>query len=143
MARSRWRGGDAGLTGRMALVMGLLAVVYLAFLAVLAAANVPTLWIIVIALVLLGGQYFFSDQLVLMSLGARIVSPQEAPDLHARIERLCALSDLPKPRIAIIEQDMPNALATGRDPQHAVVAVTTGLLSRLEGQELDAVLAHE
>ncbi|MBI4499382.1 MAG: zinc metalloprotease HtpX [Chloroflexi bacterium] len=143
MARSRWRGGDGGLAGRMLLVMGLLALVYLGFLAFLVFLDLPLPWLLVIAAVLLGAQYFFSDKLVLLSLGAREVSPQQAPDLHERIERLCALSDLPKPRVAIIQHDMPNALATGRDPQHAVVAVTTGLLRRLEGPELDAVLAHE
>lgn len=143
MAGRRWRGGDSGLQARMLLVMGLLAAVYLAFLAVLVYVETPVPFIILIAGVLLGAQYFFSDKLVLMSLGARVVEPREAPDLHARIERMAALTDLPKPRIAIIDSDVPNALATGRSPDHSVVAVTTGLLRRLEGRELDAVLAHE
>jgi heat shock protein HtpX len=143
MAGRRWRGGDTGLSARMLLVMGLLAAVYLGFLTLLVLLDVPTVWILVIAGVLLGAQYFFSDQLVLMSLGAKVVRPEQAPDLHARIERLCALTDLPKPRVAIIDSDVPNALATGRSPDHAVVAVTTGLLRRLDGRELDAVLAHE
>ncbi|MCX6021415.1 MAG: zinc metalloprotease HtpX [Chloroflexi bacterium] len=143
MAEGRWHGGDSGLSARMALVMALLAAVYLAFLAVLVYVNVPMPWILVIAGCLLGAQYFFSDKLVLASLGARVVSAEEAPDLHARIERLCALADLPKPRIAVVDSDVPNALATGRDVNHAVVAVTTGLTRRLNGRELDAVLAHE
>lgn len=143
MRGRRWRGGDAGLQARMLLVMGLLAAVYLGFLAVLVYVRTPFPIILLVAGVMLGAQYFFSDKLVLMSLGARVVEPREAPDLHARIERLCALTDLPKPRLAIIDSDVPNALATGRSPDHSVVAVTTGLLRRLEGRELDAVLAHE
>lgn len=92
---------------------------------------------------LLLAQYYFSDQLVLRSMGAKAVSRQEAPELHNLMERLAALADLPKPRVAVVQTDMPNAFATGRNPKHAVVAVTTGLMDRLDQPELEAVLAHE
>jgi heat shock protein HtpX len=98
-------------------------------------------------LVIVGGmaffQYFTSDKLALAASGAKIVSADEAPDLHAMVERLCAMADLPKPRIAVVNTDVPNAFATGRNPKHAAVAVTTGLWQRLEKEELEAVLAHE
>src|SRR5205085_12147319 len=88
-------------------------------------------------------QYYTSDRLALAASGAKVVSPQEAPELHAMVERLCALADLPKPRVAIIPSDVPNAFATGRNPKHAAVAVTEGLWRRLEPREIEAVLAHE
>ena len=88
-------------------------------------------------------QYWTSDKLALAASGAKIVSREEAPDLHAMVERLCAMADLPKPRIAVIPTDVPNAFATGRSPKHAAVAVTNGLWKRLEPQEIEAVLAHE
>jgi heat shock protein HtpX len=88
-------------------------------------------------------QYWTSDKLALAASGAKIVSREEAPDLHAIVERLCAMADLPKPRIAVIPTDVPNAFATGRSPKHAAVAVTNGLWKRLEPQEVEAVLAHE
>src|SRR5580765_6917734 len=98
-------------------------------------------------LVIVGGmaffQYFTSDKLALKASGAKIVSAEEAPDLHAMVERLCAMADLPKPRIAVVNTDVPNAFATGRNPKHAAVAVTTGLWHRLDQQEVEAVLAHE
>ena len=88
-------------------------------------------------------QYFTSDKLALAASGAKVVSEQEAPELHAMIERLCAMADLPKPRVAVIDTDVPNAFATGRSPKHAAVAVTTGLWRRLEPHEVEGVLAHE
>src|SRR5206468_11617924 len=88
-------------------------------------------------------QYFTSDKLALAASGAKVVSAEEAPDLHAMVERLCAMADLPKPRIAVVPSDVPNAFATGRNPKHAAVAVTQGLWSRLEPREVEAVLAHE
>lgn len=139
---ARW-GRDTGLSVRMFTVMFLLAVVYLAFIAVLVAAGVNTASILIIAVVLLGVQYFMSDKIALWSMGAREVSPQEAPDLHAMIDRLAQIADLPKPRVALASSDVPNAFATGRSPNHAVVAVTQGLLNRLEPSEVEAVLAHE
>ena len=88
-------------------------------------------------------QYWTSDKLALAASGAKIVSQEEAPELHAMVERLCAMADLPKPRIAVVDTDVPNAFATGRNPKHAAVAVTTGLWRRLEPQEVESVLAHE
>src|ERR687885_552134 len=138
-----WYGRDTGLSVRMFVVMFLLAVVYLAFLTVLWRAGVSYFGLIIVAVVMLGAQYFFSDKLVLWSMGAREVSPEEAPRLHAMIERLAQLGDLPKPRVAIAESDVPNAFATGRSPSNSVVCVTTGILRRLDEPQLEAVLAHE
>ena len=143
MRTREWYGGDAGLSARMFLVMFLLTALYLGFLAVLWSAGVNTFWIIIIAGGLLFVQYFFSDKLVLAAMGARVVSPQEAPELHGMIEQLCALMGLPKPRIAIAQSDMPNAFATGRGPKNAVICCTTGILDRLSQPELEAVLGHE
>src|SRR5207302_11009949 len=97
----------------------------------------------VIAGGLLFAQYFFSDKIALFSMNAREVSPQQAPELHAMVDRLCALADMPKPRVGIADTDVPNAFATGRSPRKAVVCVTTGILRRLEPRELEGVLSHE
>jgi heat shock protein HtpX len=139
---SRW-GRDAGLSFRMFVVMFLLTVVYLAFIAVLVAYGVSAIAILVIAGILIGVQYFMSDKIALLSMGAKIVSPEQAPELHGMIERLAAIANLPKPRVAIADSDVPNAFATGRNPKHAVIAVTRGLMNRLQPAEIEAVLAHE
>jgi len=127
----------------MAFVMGLLLLIYLAFITLLFALHTS----IVLIAVVVGGmaiaQYFFSDKLVLASMGAHEVSPQQAPELHALVERLCQLIDLPKPKVAIADTDVPNAFATGRNPEHAVVCCTSGIMRRLDEDELEAVLAHE
>ena len=137
-------GRDAGLTIRMLATTALLGLLYVGFavvlLQVLNVGLVPMLLIVVGIAVF---QYWTSDKLALAASGAKIVSQQDAPDLHAMVERLCALSGLPKPRIAVIPSDVPNAFATGRNPKHAAVAVTEGLWRRLEPQEVEAVLAHE
>src|SRR5437588_6024995 len=125
-------GTDWGLNVRMVLTLFLLACLYLAFIGALAVFHVNFILIVVIAGILLLGQYYFSDQLILLSLGAREVSEQEAPQLHDMVGRLAALTNLPKPRVAIIDSPVPNALATGRNPKHSVVAVTTSLLQALE-----------
>ena len=128
----------------MFLTMFLLAVVYLAFLAVLFAMNVENQLVIVL---FMGGfmflQYFFSDKLILRSMGAKMVSESEAPELHQMVCRLCAMADLPMPKIAVVNTSMPNAFATGRNKNNAVVAVTTGIMKQLNRSELEAVLAHE
>jgi heat shock protein HtpX len=138
----RWK-SDRGLEARMFLTMFLLAVVYLAFLAVLLAMHTSQ----VIIILFMGGfmflQYFFSDKMILASMGARIVSDSEAPELHQMVSRLCTIADLPMPKIAIVKTNMPNAFATGRNQKNAVVAVTTGIMERLSRSELEAVLAHE
>jgi len=136
-------GTDWGLNVRMILTMFLLACVYLAFMGALWYFGVPAGFIVVIAGIMLFAQYYFSDKLILLSLGAREVSEQEAPQLHDMVGRLAALTGLPKPKVAIIESNVPNALATGRDPGHSVVAVTTGILQTLDTEEMEAVLAHE
>src|SRR5579864_7697373 len=134
--------GDFGLTTRMFLTMFLLAIVYLLFIAVL--SRFFNLFLVIpIAILLLGLQYYYSDRLILMSLGAREVSEQEAPELHQIISRLAQTSGIPKPRVAMIDTPVPNALATGRDPNHALVAVTTGITRQLNEPELEAVIAHE
>jgi heat shock protein HtpX len=137
-------GRDAGLTLRMILTSGLLGLLYVGFAVVLLnVLNVGLVPMLVIVIGIAVFQYWTSDKLALAASGAKIVEREEAPDLHAMVERLCALADLPKPRIAVVDTDMPNAFATGRSPKHAVVAVTTGLWRRLPPQEIEAVLAHE
>ena len=137
-------GRDAGLTLRMLFTTGLLGLLYVVFALVLFYfLNVGVAGAVVIILVIAGIQYWTSDKLALAASGAKIVSAQEAPELHAMVERLCAMADLPKPRIAIVPSDVPNAFATGRNPKHAAVAVTEGLWRRLEPREVEAVLAHE
>ena len=136
-------GNDFGLTFRMFLTMFLLALVYLLFIGILWRVGVSFILIVPIALILLGAQYYFSDKLILLSLGAREVSEQEAPQLHDVVSRLAQTTGIPKPKVAIVDTPVPNALATGRNPNHAVVAVTSGILQQLNPQELEAVLAHE
>lgn len=141
--RSSIYGRDTELSVRMFVVVFLLAALYLAFLVVLFQAGVDGVTMIVIAAVLLGAQYFFSDQIVLASMRARVVDRDQAPQLHDLVERLVAMADMPKPRIAVVDSPVPNAFATGRNPRNSVVAVTTGLLERLDQPEVEAVLAHE
>jgi len=136
-------GSDFGLTARMFLTLFLLAVVYLFFIAVLWKVGVSLLLIVPVAVILLGLQYYYSDKLILLSIGAREVSQQEAPELHQIVTRLAQTTGIPKPKVAIIDTPVPNALATGRDPNHALVAVTTGIMSQLNEPELEAVIAHE
>jgi len=138
----RWK-SDRGLEARMMLTMFLLAVLYLGFLAVLLGMGVSRLGIILF----MGGfmflQYYFSDRMILSSMGAKLVSESEQPKLHDIVRRLCQNADLPMPRIAVVRTSMPNAFATGRNQKNAVVAVTTGIMDRLDDSELEAVLAHE
>ena len=134
---------DWGLTFRMFLTLFLLAALYLFFIAVLWQAGVSLTGIMLVVGLMLGFQYYFSDRLVLWSTGAREVSRQEAPQLHLMVERLAARAGIPKPRVAIVPTDIPNAFATGRSPSQAVVAVTTGLLELLTPEEVEAVLGHE
>jgi heat shock protein HtpX len=127
----------------MVATLFLLGLAYVVLIAVLIAAGVGAVGVAVIAAVLFVVQYFSSDRLALYSMGAREVTPSEAPQLHATIERLCIQADLPKPHVAIAETPMPNAFAVGRSPSTATVCATTGLLSMLDQSELEAVLAHE
>lgn len=127
----------------MIFTMFLLAAVYLFFLAIIYSLGATPMFMLVFIGAFTIIQYFYSDKLVLMSMGAKVVSESEAPQLHETITRLCAIADIPKPRIAVVNNSVPNAFATGRSPRHAVVAVTTGIQQQLNKQELEAVLAHE
>jgi heat shock protein HtpX len=144
MAQNRTSfGRDVGLQTRMLLTMFLLGLVYVAFVVVLLQSGVG----FGIMLVLVGGlvfaQLFLSDKLALRAVGAREVTPEEAPGFHAMIERLCIQADLPKPRVAIADTPMPNAFAMGRSPKNAVVCATTGIMNTLTPAELEGVMAHE
>ena len=121
----------------------LLGLLYALFVTVLFLVGVKLVFILVIAFVLLFVQYFYSDRIALFSMKGKIVTREQAPQLHGVVDRLCAMADMPKPQVAIADVDMPNAFATGRDQKHAVVCVTTGILRRLNEPELEAVLAHE
>src|SRR5579864_2459680 len=137
-------GRDAGLTLRMLFTTGLLGLLYVVFALVLFyALNVGLAPMLVIIVGIAAVQYWTSDKVALAASGAKIVTPAEAPELHATVERLCAMANLPKPRVAIVPSPVPNAFATGRSPKHAAIAATQGLLDRLEPQEVEAVLAHE
>jgi heat shock protein HtpX len=142
--KRRSYGRDAGLTFRMLLTGGLLGLLYVVFgvvlLQFLSVGLVPVL-LIVVGLAFF--QYYTSDKLALAAAGAKVVSREEAPQLHDMVERLCAMADLPKPKVAIMDTPVPNAFATGRSPKHAAVCVTTGLWERLEPKEIEGVLAHE
>ena len=141
MARSRFR-SDRGLTLRMGGVGLGLGVLYLLFAAVLYQTALGALGFVIV-LALAWGQWYFSDSLALKSMNAKVVEPHQAPELHAMIDRLCALADMPKPRVAVAVTDLPNAFATGRTPKHSAVCVTTGIMQRLDADELEGVLAHE
>lgn len=142
MARTRFP-ADRSLTTRMVLVMFLLGLLYVSAMAGLIAAGVDWFLVVLIAAGFLVAQWYFSDKIALAAMGAHEVSPEEAPELHAMMDRLCALADMPKPRVAVSHMQLPNAFATGRNPRNAVVCVTTGLMRRLDRAELEAVLAHE
>ncbi|MDD4331332.1 MAG: zinc metalloprotease HtpX [Methanosarcinaceae archaeon] len=134
---------DRGLQARMLLTMVLLAVVYLFFLAFLSYSGTQPLIMLLFVGFFLAVQYFYSDKMVLWTTGARLVSERDEPKLHELVTRLCALAALPKPNVAVLYSPIPNAFATGRSPKKAVVAVTSGLMQKLSGPELEAVLAHE
>ncbi|GLW72248.1 protease HtpX [Kitasatospora phosalacinea] len=135
---------DRGLTGRMVTTMFLIGLLYVGFtglLIVLLRGAWPL--VVLISGGLFVAQFWFSDRITERAMGAHRVTPEQYPQLHGAVDRLCALADMPKPRVAVADNDMPNAFATGRNPQNAVVCVTTGLLRRLEPEELEGVLAHE
>lgn len=136
-------GRDRGLQYRMLLTMFLLGLVYAVLIGALIAAGTGAITIVVIAAGLFLVQLFTSDKIALFSMGAREVSPEQAPELHAIVERLCVAANVPKPKVAIAQTPMPNAFAVGRSPKKATVCVTTGLLQLLEPAELEGVLGHE
>ena len=130
----------------MGLTVFLLGLVYVLFIGVLLALRMSTSFVLLIAAAILFVQYFYSDKIALASMRGRIVQredSQQAAQLHGIVDRLCAMADMPKPKVAISEFDIPNAFATGRNPKNSVVCATSGLLRRLDEQEVEAVLAHE
>ncbi|NLT06223.1 MAG: zinc metalloprotease HtpX [Solirubrobacterales bacterium] len=136
-------GRDTGLQIRMLTTMFLLGLLYVAFVGVLFAAGASAVLMLVVVGALTLSQLFLSDKLAMASMGAKEVSPEEAPGLHAMIERLCIQADLPKPRIAVADTDVPNAFAMGRSQKSATVCATTGVMRRLSPAELEGVMAHE
>ncbi len=136
-------GRDLGLQSRMLATMLLLGLLYVALVAVLLWAGIGAVVMLAVVAGLALAQIFLSDRLALRAMHAKVVSPSEAPGLHAIIERLCVQADLPKPRIAIADTEIPNAFATGRSRKASTVCATTGLLRLLEPHELEAVMAHE
>jgi heat shock protein HtpX len=120
-----------------------LGLLYVAVAVVLIVIGMQTVWVLLIAGGMLFCQWYFSDTMALAAMRAVVVTPEQAPELHALVDRLCAMADMDKPRIAVAENDIPNAFATGRSPSRAVVCVTTGLVRRLDATELEGVLSHE
>jgi heat shock protein HtpX len=143
MALSRNIKSDRGLNARMLMTGLFLVILYAVLIGVLFIFIKSLVVVLVIGFGLLFAQYYFSDKIAMFAMHAKEVTPQEAPELHGVIDRLCALADMPKPRVAIANTDVPNAFATGRSPKAAVVCATSGLLRRLDEPEIEAVLAHE
>jgi heat shock protein HtpX len=142
--RPRWYKPDTGLAARMVFTIFLLGLVYVGFAGALwYFLHLPIYGLILFAVVIAGIQLFFADKIALGSMGAREVSEAEAPQLHDMIGRLAMQANLPKPKIAIVNSSIPNAFATGRNKDHAVVAVTSGILNQLSEPELEGVIAHE
>jgi heat shock protein HtpX len=142
VARTRY-GTDRGLSARMVGTLFGLGLLYVILAAVLYALGVNAIVVLVISAAMLFGQWWFSDSMAMGAMRAVVVTPQQAPQLHAVIDRVCAMADMEKPRVGIANSDVPNAFATGRSPSRSVVVVTTGLLKRLDQEELEGVLAHE
>jgi heat shock protein HtpX len=136
-------GKDTGLQARMLLTLFLLGLLYVVFIGVLFAAGAGAGIIVAVALVLLLVQLFASDKIAMGTLGVKEVSPAEQPELHGIIERLCVQADLPKPRVCVMENSMPNAFAMGRTRKTTTVCATTGILELLSPPELEGVMAHE
>src|ERR1700722_6506700 len=136
-------GKDTGLQARMLLTLFLLGLLYVVFVGVLFAAGAGAGLIVVVAVVLLLVQLFGSDKLAMASLGLKEVSPEQEPELHGIIDRLCVQADLPKPRVCVMETSMPNACAMGRSQKSATVCATRGILDLLSPAELEGVMAHE
>ncbi len=148
MSRTRFI-KDTGLTARMTLVMFMLGGLFVGFIVILMVVAGESGYGGLVPIIGIAGlgiawfQWYNSDTMALKAMRARVVTPEEAPELHGMIDRLCAMADMPKPRVAISYSDLPNAFATGRSPERAAVCVTTGILDRLTAEELEGVLAHE
>jgi heat shock protein HtpX len=143
MSTARNIPNDRGLSLRMFATGLMIVLLYGAVIGLLIAVGISYALVLVIAGAVLFCQYWFSDKIALYGMGGRIVTAEQAPQLHGAIDRLCAMADMKKPRVAIADTDVPNAFATGRSPNSAVVCATTGLMRRLDEPELEAVLAHE
>ena len=143
MSTARNIPSDRGLNLRM-FVTGLgIVVLYAVVIGILIAVGLPYAIVLFFAAAVLFVQYWFSDKIALFGMGGHLVTPEEEPQLHGVINRLCTLADMKKPRVAIADSDVPNAFATGRSPNSAVVCATRGLMRRLDESELEAVLSHE
>lgn len=142
MARTRY-GTDRGLSARMVGTMFGLGLLYVILAAVLISFGFNAFFVVGISAVLLFCQWWFSDTIAMRSMRAVVVTPEQAPQLHAIVDRVCAMADLQKPKVGIADSDVPNAFATGRSPNRSVIVVTTGILKRLDQDELEGVIAHE
>ncbi len=138
-----WQKRDPGLTARIIVSFAVLTILYLVFLSVLVYIGLDFISIAILASLMILAQWYFSDRIVLWSTGAHIVSRDQFPALHDIVERIVARNNLPKPRIAVLNSNIPNAFATGKSPKSSIVAVTTGLMDTLETEELEGVIAHE
>ncbi|HEX8645400.1 MAG TPA: zinc metalloprotease HtpX [Thermoleophilaceae bacterium] len=144
MAQTRTSfGRDTGLQARMLFTMFLLGLLYAALAGAIVAAGAGVAIMVVLLAGLMAAQFFLSDKIALAAMGAKVVGPDQAPGLHAMVERLCIQADLPKPRIAVADTHMPNAFAMGRSPKNATVCATTGIMETLQPHELEGVMAHE
>lgn len=146
MARTRFP-KDAGLSARMGLTMFLNGLIYVVLVAaiwwILGRSTGGVILAIGLSVGIFWFQWYFSDKVAVKAMGARVVTPEQAPELHSLVDRLCQQADMTKPRVAFSDSMVPNAFATGRSPEHSVIAVTRGLLAELEPKEVEAVLAHE
>ncbi len=138
-----WQKRDTGITVRIVFCLSILALLYIIFIAVLARMGLGFFPIMIISAVFILAQWFFSDKIVLWSSGAKIVTSDQYPSLHSIVERIVSRNNMPKPKIAVVPNRIPNAFATGKGPSNSVVAVTTGLFEILDDDELEGVLAHE
>jgi len=143
MSTARNIPNDRGLSLRMFITGLMLVLLYAVVIGLLIAVGISYAVVLVFAGAIIFVQYWFSDKIALFGMGGRLVTPEEAPQLHGAIDRLCAMADMKKPKVAMADSDVPNAFATGRSPNSAVVCATTGLMRRLDESELEAVLAHE
>ncbi|MDW0120265.1 MAG: zinc metalloprotease HtpX [Nitrosopumilales archaeon] len=139
---TKWK-GDSGLRVRMGLSFVILGILYVIFLSILHYLGVGYIPLAIIASVMILAQWYFSDKIVLWTSGAKIISREEYPKLHEIVERLSTNNGLPKPKVAMVNSNVPNAFATGKSPKSSLVAVTTGLLELLDDDELEAVIGHE
>lgn len=139
---TKWK-GDSGLRARMGLSFVILGILYVIFLSILHYLGVGYIPLAIIASVMILAQWYFSDKIVLWTSGAKIISREEYPKLHEIVERLSTKNGLPKPKVAMVNSNVPNAFATGKSPKSSLVAVTTGLLELLDDDELEAVIGHE